>query len=199
VSILSGEVRARLVGVYTGADRHYHDLRHIKVMLALAQKHAGEINDREVVEAAIWFHDAVYDTRKADNEAESAKLAAQLLAGAVEQDRLELVASMIRASADHRVPEATMDGAAAKDCALFLDVDLAILGSAPAEFEGYERDVRAEYDWVPEEAWIAGRAKVLSSFLARPFVYGTPQFRKSHEATARANLVRSLAKLEVGK
>jgi predicted metal-dependent HD superfamily phosphohydrolase len=198
VSILSGEVRARLVGVYTGADRHYHDLRHIKAMLALAEEHAGEINDREVVEAAIWFHDAVYDTRKPDNEAESAKLATELLAGAFEQDRLELVAALIRASADHRVPEA-MDGAAAKDCALFLDVDLAILGSVPAEFEGYERDVRAEYDWVPEEAWTAGRAKVLSSFLARPFVYGTPHFRKSRESAARANLVRSLAKLEVGK
>jgi predicted metal-dependent HD superfamily phosphohydrolase len=123
VSILSGEVRARLVGVYTGADRHYHDLRHIKAMLALAEEHAGEINDREVAEAAIWFHDAVYDTRKPDNEAESAKLATELLAGAFEQDRLELVAALIRASADHRVPEA-MDGAAAKDCALFLDVDL---------------------------------------------------------------------------
>jgi predicted metal-dependent HD superfamily phosphohydrolase len=196
VSLLSGEVRARLVGVYTGADRRYHDLRHIKAMIGLAEQYAGEINDRGAVDSAIWFHDAVYDTCKADNESESAKLAARLLAGAVEQDRLEFIMAMILASANHRVPEA-MHGAAAKDCAVFLDMDLAILGSPPAEFDGYERDVRVEYGWVPEEAWIEGRAKVLRSFLARPFVYATFEFRKSHEAAARANLLRSLARLEV--
>jgi hypothetical protein len=32
-------------------------------MLALAEDQAGEFSDREAVEAAIWFHDAVYDTR----------------------------------------------------------------------------------------------------------------------------------------
>ena len=63
-----------MLRIYTGPDRHYHDLDHIKTLLALAEEHASEFTDREAVEAAIWFHDAVYDTRKADNEAESAKL-----------------------------------------------------------------------------------------------------------------------------
>jgi len=192
--LLSKEVRARLVGIYTGAERYYHDLRHIQAMLSLAELHGGEIADGVAVEAAIWFHDAVYDTRKADNEADSAKLAMQLLAGTAESDRLEFIAAMIRASANHRVPDA-MQGAAAKDCALFLDMDLAILGSSAAEFDAYERAVRAEYSWVAEEAWIAGRAQVLRNFLARPQIYATPQFRKSHEAAARANLMRSLARL----
>ena len=195
MSLVSEEVRALLVGIYTRPDRHYHDLRHIKAMLALAEGHANEISDREAVEAAIWFHDAVYDTRRADNEEESAKFAMQVLADAATEERLELIAAMIRASAKHGIPELMQEGAA-KDCALFLDMDLAILGSPAAEFDAYERAVRLEYGWVPEEAWIAGRSQVLRSFLARPLIYATTQFRKSHEAPARANLTRSLARLE---
>jgi predicted metal-dependent HD superfamily phosphohydrolase len=123
-----------------------------------------EITDSEAVEAAIWFHDAVYDTRKGDNEAESAK-SPQLLAGGVAGERLEFIAAMIRASANHRVPE-TMDAVEASDCALFLDMDLAILGSRRAEFATYERAVRRVRLGAPK-AWITGRSQVLRSFLAR--------------------------------
>jgi predicted metal-dependent HD superfamily phosphohydrolase len=91
-----------------------------------------------------------------------------------------------------------MDAAAASDCALFLDMDLAILGSAAEEFAAYERTVRLEYDWVPEKAWITGRSQVLRSFLARRFIYVSPKFQRSHEAAARSNLERSLASLEDG-
>lgn len=194
-SLLSDAVCMQLVQIYTGPDRYYHDLRHIKTLLALAEEHAREIADNEAVEAAIWFHDAVYDTRKADNEVQSAKLATQLLAGVAASERLEFIAAMIKASAKHHAP-ISLQGAAAKDCALFLDMDLAILGSPAAEFDFYERAVRLEYGWVAEEAWIAGRSEVLRHFLARPFIYATPQFRKSHEAVARSNLTRSLARLE---
>ena len=68
MSLLSEDVRSQLARIYSGPDRHYHDLRHIQGMLALAEEHAREITDGEAVEVAIWFHDAVYDTRKADNE-----------------------------------------------------------------------------------------------------------------------------------
>ena len=75
-------------------------------------------------------------------------------------------------------------------------MDLAILGSSAETFDAYERAVRLEYCWVPDEAWIAGRSKVLRKLLARPFIYATPQFRLSHEAAARSNLRRSVARLE---
>jgi predicted metal-dependent HD superfamily phosphohydrolase len=195
MSLLSEGVRSRLIEVYTGPDRHYHDLRHIETLLALAQEHASEITDNEVFEAAIWFHDAVYDTRKADNETQSAKLATELLAGATTDERLKLISVMIRASANHRVPEA-MDATAAHDCALFLDMDLSIFGGPAEEFAAYERAVRLEYDWVAEEEWVTARSEVLRSFLVRPTIYASPQFRGSHEAAARSNLKRSLESLD---
>src|SRR5260370_12614532 len=63
MTLISEPVRAELVSAYTAADRHYHDLRHIEALLGLADACAGAITDRDAVEAAIWFHDAIYDTR----------------------------------------------------------------------------------------------------------------------------------------
>jgi predicted metal-dependent HD superfamily phosphohydrolase len=151
------------------------------------------LRDPEAVEAAIWFHDAVYDARRDDNEARSAELAVERLRAAASPDRLAGIAAMIRATAGHAVPDLP-DGAAA-DCALFLDMDLAILGSEPPAFAAYERDVRREYAHVPEAQWIVGRRRVLETFLQRPVVYATPNFRSSHETQARRNITAALAAL----
>jgi predicted metal-dependent HD superfamily phosphohydrolase len=194
-SLISDPVRAELVRAYGAPDRHYHGLRHIEALLGLAAQHAGAIADRGAVEAAIWFHDAIYDTRRGDNEERSAALAAARLAGTTADDRIARIAAMIRATAGHIVPEFA-DARAARDCALFLDMDLAVLGSEATEFDAYEQAVRREYDWVPEPQWIAGRRAVLTGFLERPAIYATAPFRLSHEAAARRNLAHALARLD---
>jgi predicted metal-dependent HD superfamily phosphohydrolase len=195
MSLISSGVRAELAGIYQAPDRHYHDLRHIEALLGLARDHANALFDRDAVEAAIWFHDAIYDTRRSDNEARSAELAIARLAEAAAPDRVAGIATMIRATAGHGVPEFA-DARAAADCALFLDMDLAILGAAPADFAIYEQDVRREYAWVPQPQWIAGRRRVLESFLARPVIFATPLFRASREARARQNVANALAALD---
>jgi predicted metal-dependent HD superfamily phosphohydrolase len=146
MSLLSEPVRAELVRAYTAPDRHYHDLRHVETLLRLAQDRADLLADRDAVDAAIWFHDAIYDTRRQDNEEKSAALAIERLSGAAAQERIGRIAAMIRATAGHRLPDFA-DTGAARDCALFLDFDLAILGSPPAAFAAYEQAVRREYGW----------------------------------------------------
>jgi len=197
MSLISDPVRAELRRAYAAPERHYHGLRHIEALLGLADQHADAISDRVAVEAAIWFHDAIYDTRRNDNEERSAALASARLAGTAGDDRIARIAAMIRATAGHAVP-AFADAGAAQDCALFLDMDLAILGSAPAAFEAYERAVRREYDWVSEPQWIAGRRAVVAGFLARPAIYATAAFRATHEAAARRNLADAMARLDRG-
>jgi predicted metal-dependent HD superfamily phosphohydrolase len=194
MSPISGRIRDELVRAYTAPDRHYHNLAHIEAMLGLMRAHERALSDPAVVEAAIWFHDAVYDTRRHDNEERSAEFAAEQLAGVLSSDRIERVAKMIRATAGHAVPEG-FDDDASRDCALFLDMDLAILGSTPDAFADYEAAVRREYGWVPEALWIEGRRKVLQAFLARAAIYASPPFRASHETAARENLTRSLERL----
>src|SRR5580700_5352801 len=100
-SLISDPVHAELVRAYAAADRHYHGLRHIEALLGLAARHADAIADRDAVEAAIWFHDAIYDTRRRDNEERSAALAAARLAGTAAGDRIARIAAMIRATAGH--------------------------------------------------------------------------------------------------
>src|SRR5260370_20074579 len=90
--IISEPVRAELVSAYTAPDRHYHDLRHIEALLGLADACAGAITDRDAVEAAIWFHDAIYDTRRSDNEERSAALAMARLAGTAHEGRIARIA-----------------------------------------------------------------------------------------------------------
>jgi len=195
MTLISEPVRAELAAAYKAPDRHYHDLRHIKTLLGLTDACADAITDRDAVEAAIWFHDAIYDTRRNDNEERSAALAAVRLAGTTDEARVAQIAAMIRATAGHAIPHFA-DDAAGRDCAVFLDMDLAILGSAAAEFDAYEAGVRREYDWVIEPQWKVGRRAVLAAFLERPAIYATARFQASHEAAARRNLTRAIARLD---
>jgi predicted metal-dependent HD superfamily phosphohydrolase len=195
MTFISDPIRAELVRAHAAPHRHYHDLRHIESLLELAQIYVDAIADRDAVEAAIWFHDAIYDTQRPDNEDRSADLAVARLTGTAAPDRIGRIAAMIRATADHRMVDFA-DAGAAQDCALFLDMDLAILGASPADFDAYEAAVRREYDWVTEPQWRAGRREVLASFLARPAIYATAQFHASHEAAAHRNLAHAIARLD---
>ena len=101
---------------------------------------------------------------------------------------------MIEATATH-TPAVLGDAAADRDAALFLDMDLSILGAPPAAFDAYEEAIRREYDWVDEADWRKGRADVLKRFAARPAIFHTEVFGQRLEAPARQNIARSLARL----
>ncbi|MEI9427472.1 HD domain-containing protein [Mesorhizobium sp. Cs1299R1N3] len=192
--LIDDALKTELSALYAAEERHYHNLAHIEAMLALARDYRGELGDPEAVEAAIWFHDAIYDSRARDNEARSAALAEQKLAGRIDAGRLGRISAMILATATHQLPLFD-DAAAIRDASLFLDMDLSILGAAPEAFDAYERAVRREYGWVEEPMWRAGRGAVLKTFLARPHIFHTQEFRQRFEPQARLNIARSLQAL----
>ena len=84
------------------------------------------------------------------------------------------------------------------DAMLIVDIDLSILGQPWARFEEYERGIRREYAHVSDEAFRAGRAKVLRGFLGRPRIYSTDWYQERLEERARENLRRSIGALEQG-
>src|SRR6266849_2242997 len=137
MTLISEPVRAELISAYTAPDRHYHDLRHIEALLGLADACAGAISDGDAVEAAIWFHDASYDTRRNDNEERSAARAMVRLAGTTDEGRGAGIAAMLRATAGNAMTDFA-DAAAGRDCALFIHMDLAILGSTADDFDPSE-------------------------------------------------------------
>ena len=183
-----GDLSAR----YGEPHRAYHTLRHIDHCLEEFEPVRHEAHDKIAVELAIWYHDAVYDTHRRDNEERSAVLAEELaVAAGLGPDLARQAGNLIRIST-HRKP------ASDPDARLFADVDLAILGQAPDVFAEYELHVRREYAWVPEEQFRSLRAQILATFLDRFSIYMTDPFREKYEKQARANLTASLLVLKGG-
>jgi hypothetical protein len=65
-------------------------------------------------------------------------------------------------------------------------------------YDQYEQDIRAEYAFVPADAYRAGRGAILKGFLSRPRLYFTDIAHAEWDAAARANLARALRALEQG-
>lgn len=193
-TLIPDALKQELLELYRAPDRHYHGASHIEAMLRLFEANRARFADPSAAEAAIWFHDAVYDSRRGDNEAKSAELAAEKLAGHADDGQVARIVALILATATHEPPEGA-DEATRQDAALFLDLDLSVLGAAGDAFDAYEAGVRREYGWVDEANWRAGRAAVLKKFLDRPAIFQTEIFRQRYEKTARDNIARSLAAL----
>lgn len=178
-----------LCAVYGEPTRFYHDSTHVAECLAEFQKYRDLAVRPAEVEAAIWFHDAIYDTRASDNEEKSAELAErQLGATGVGSNSISRISEMIRATKTHEVSTV--------DSQLMIDVDLGILGASEKTFERYDRNIRKEYDWVPIAAYRTGRIRVLQTFLEREIIYHTVQIRELYEVRARENLARKIAQLD---
>jgi predicted metal-dependent HD superfamily phosphohydrolase len=177
-----------LIRRYGEAGRHYHDRTHLSQVLALCQRLAQRCAEPAAVELAAWFHDAVYDPRAADNEEQSAALAAALLGQLkLPADLIERVQALVLATKTHQAQDV--------DAAVLLDADLAILGAEPAEYARYAGAIRQEYAWVADDAYRQGRRQVLKGFLQRPRIYRTDEMFQTHEAAARRNVTQEVAQL----
>ncbi|MDQ2771604.1 MAG: metal-dependent phosphohydrolase, partial [Bacteroidota bacterium] len=153
---------------------------------------ATDLQDRVVVELAVWFHDVVYNALKSDNEARSAAEALQFLKDStLEPLRQQRVAFLINRTADHTQPQPADDA----DLLLFLDADLSILGAPADAYREYARQIRQEYRLVPDLLYRPGRRKVLAKMLATPELFRTPEMRTELDAAARRNLAAELETL----
>ena len=183
----------KLVAAYSDASRHYHNLAHVaKLQQQVAR---FPVQDATVLGLAIWFHDAVYNALRHDNEAKSADWAlAFLQQTSLEPARQARVADLIRRTQDHTQPQPPDD----PDLLLFLDADLSILGAPEAAYWDYARQVRREYRLVPDLLYRPGRRQVLAKLLATPVLFHTPGLRAELDAPARRNLQAELTAWEEG-
>jgi predicted metal-dependent HD superfamily phosphohydrolase len=178
--------REELVAAYTAPGRHYHNLAHIEDCLgALARVDHLSPLEREILSAAIWWHDVVYDATRADNEELSAQLAEQH----VREDLRQEVGRLIRLTKTHDVQPDDRLGA------ILISIDLSILGAEPTRYDAYAAAIRQEFIHVPEGDYRAGRARVLSQFAARPVIFPDAAFAARYDRQARENLARELASL----
>ncbi len=172
--------------------RHYHTLAHLTAVLDVVDQHADLAGRAHVVRLAAWFHDAVYDPRAAGdaNERDSAALAGNVLTElGVPTSEVAEVRRLVLLTAGHSVAPDDLDGA------LLCDADLAVLAAPPARYERYAAAIRREYAHVPEPAFRAGRAAVLTGLLALPALFRLPPLATRWEEPARDNVRRELAAL----
>ena len=175
---------------YAEPHRAYHTWQHLEECCKHFQQARALAGNPGAVQLALWFHDAIYDTRSSDNEDQSAAWAVRVMAGVGAPTALqESVRGMILATKHNAAPDSPDD-------ALTVDIDLSILGASATRFDEYETQIRHEYAWVPEEAFCEARAKILREFLARPRIYSTAFFYDNLEVQARLNLQRSVARLK---
>ena len=186
-------VRNELLARYEATHRCYHTLQHLRECVGhfASVQHLAE-NAAEV-EVALWFHDAIYDVRKNDNERVSAVLARnELLEAGAEASAAARVAKLILATQHAVLPESP-------DEQLLVDIDLSILGAPRARFESYDQQIRHEYSWVAQTVYRSKRLEVLQGFLDRAFIYSTAHFRETLEEDARTNLRRAIGTLSAGR
>lgn len=175
-----------LIARYSEPHRKYHTVRHLDECFEKLAELRSEASRPHEVELALWFHDAIYEKGSSENEAKSADLAARVMEQVgVAQDAVQRVHSLIMATRHAAVPVGA-------DQIVLVDVDLSILGAAPARFDEYERQVRDEYAWVPRFLFKRKRRTILMSFLARPAIFTSVLFKERYEAQARENLLRSI-------
>jgi predicted metal-dependent HD superfamily phosphohydrolase len=174
---------------YAEPHRAYHTLQHLRECLDWFDRVCDLAHHPLLLEVAVWYHDAIYDPRRNDNEDASASLAREHLSTAgAPSDHAEYVASLIRWTTHAHPPPPG-------DPTLLVDIDLAILGADTVRYAEYERQIRQEYAWVPSPMFRRRRANLLSALLARPRLFQTPRLHDQLERRARDNVARAIGLL----
>jgi predicted metal-dependent HD superfamily phosphohydrolase len=184
---LTEELREDLLARWSESHRKHHTVTHLHEMLdaieLLAQ--TGIEFDREAVELAAWFHDAIYEIGRDDKEDRSAELARELLASSPVRDE---VARLVLVTKTHKVPHDDVNGA------VLSDADLSVLGSDAFRYRSYAAAVREEYAAVPDDVFKPARAQVLTALLDGP-LFHTAAGRERWDEPARRNITEEIAAL----
>lgn len=172
---------------HASAERHYHGLSHLRALFGLLQTHSPQPAG-SAVRLAVWWHDVIYDPLSAHNEAESARLArAHLSQLGVDSTVIERVCALIEATRNHfAAPSFGADD-------VFLDADIAILGAPDEVYANYTRQIRAEYQQIPDPIFAAGRKHFLETATQWPRIFKTDAYEAAFGDQARANLARELS------
>jgi len=180
---------AALIAAWSEPHRRYHDLAHLAAVLGLVGELATAAADPAAVRLAAWYHDAVYDPTRPDNEQVSAQRARAGLRGLVPDERIDAVERLVLVTAGHDPEPGDADGA------VLCDADLAVLAGPPDAYAAYASAVREEYGHLSDEAFTAGRIAVLEQLLALPVLYRLPAVADAWTPRARANLTAELTLL----
>jgi predicted metal-dependent HD superfamily phosphohydrolase len=176
---------------YSKKNRFYHNINHIKELLSIIDSFKDKLINPESVKFSIWFHDVVYKAWRKDNEEKSSKFAYEsMVKMRIDKKTIDKTCELILLTKGHS--SKTNDF----DTNIFLDSDLAILGSELDKYNTYCENIRKEYFFVPKNIYKKGRIAVLESFLSMENIYKTSEMQNKYEIQARKNIIFELDKLK---
>lgn len=184
-----------LAGLYGEPERAYHTLEHVHGMLERFDRIKARVDTLGYqasagaleIETAIWFHDAIYEAGRSDNEDRSAELAVGFLrsVGAPEAFAVR-IHEMIELTTHRVVPFAD------QPASILLDLDLAALADTWDDFRRNNTNIRKESAALTDETFRWRQVGFLSSLMGRPAIFHTiPDL----EQPARRNIERYLLEL----
>ena len=190
-------------------QRHYHTLMHLEEMLLyldLVKQHSADQAtpmtnfDEEAIVLGTFFHDAIYDVHSSTNEEDSAALFQEYAqemsrnGASLQAGLAHFVTQCIIATKKHVV------SADNSPClALFLDLDMAVLGKESLAYSAYASLIRKEYTYVEHDIYCEKRADILEDFLKQPQIYGTQAVIEAFEQRARDNIQKEIEILRSGR
>jgi predicted metal-dependent HD superfamily phosphohydrolase len=181
-----------LLGSYLNQNRSYHTHTHILDLLNKANLLESAFRDVNTVKLAIWFHDMYYKPGSPDNEAISAEHAREHLTDlGISPEIIEKVVIYILATTGHFIPQEFEED---HDLALFLDLDMSILGADPAEYDQYAEAIRRECSAIPQNEYHKNCAAFLENELSKDIIFHTKEMGILEEK-ARENMKRELNRI----
>lgn len=184
-----------LLRVYKEHHRYYHTISHIKDCFVEFREVKKLFNFPLLMKYALLYHDYVYIPSYIGNESASASKA---IVNARELGfDPDIVSATILATKHSKndychIKSSTEKTLIFEDIKLVMDIDLSIFGQNTKKFLEYEKNIRKEYWFIPEEKFKEGRTEILKDFLLRDRIYFSDHFYKKYEIKARKNLTYSI-------
>ncbi len=175
---LISELWQEIKTAHSEPTRYYHTLKHLEHIY----KELKTFEFTPLLEFAIFYHDIIYRVRQNNNEEISTLYAMKHLnlLGVNKTLKDELLILIL---------ETKTHISSSKKNELFLDADLAILGSNTKAYKCYTEQIRREYIMYNDEDYFKGRKKVLKIFLEKEKIYKSKHFYDKYEKQARANML----------
>lgn len=182
-----------IVGAYSEPHRFYHTTDHIKNMLQDFKTIRKELDNPNLVEFAIWYHDIVYSTTYPNllkNELHSANMASESAnAFDVKPEDIKAIYSLVLSTKNHKPIQNHPDSK------YLIDINMKILGSSTEEYNTYKNNIQKEFAQFPDSVYKTQRAKALKNILNSGNIFHTNEFQ-IYETKARANLENELQSLK---
>lgn len=170
---------------YQEPHRAFHTVNHLQYIFN--ELHTVECTDS--MNFSVWYHDIIYKPGSNKNKKNSAIYATAALNHlSVPKNIQHNVKIMIEATQLHHSED--------NQTQLFLDADMAILGSSSAQYSQYLKALKREFNSIPKVLYNRGRKRFIMQTLSAEKIFNSDYFGQRYEQQARENLTNEMARIQ---